>query len=342
MALTASQFGRAVQVEIVPPSGPGVLINPDTAPGATQLRVAVEVTKGIGTAATCVVDVTNLSKASRDRAAGVTRRVVDFSDEVGTLDGRLVFGDQFGNGKTEIVSRANGFGYIRVSAFYQGAGTTVALFEGTTKRVGPVRGKPTRVTRIEASDGVVQDAAAVANRQWRETTDAATVLEYVIRDVMGTNLVGSRPGNFAAGLPLKLQQTELVGGYDSTRLFATDILTEFASERVSNTVWWWDNGQIYWLEKGQGLNLPELLLDTKPASGSYQILDKPTLGEDNKLDVPLLLLPECVPGRICRILSGEFRGRYIASTVTHRCDNRGQSVSRTTVRLDRLGVLPFE
>jgi hypothetical protein len=341
VTLTASQFGRAVQVEIIPPVGDGVLINPDVAPGATQLRVAVTVSKGIGAPASCVVDIHNMSRASRDRAAGVTRRVVDFSDEVGTLDGRLVFGDQFGDGRAEVVTRSNGFGYIRVSAFYQGAGTTVALFRGTTQRVIPPQtGSPTKVTRIIAGDGVVQDAAAVTNRQWRQKVSAAFVLEYVIREVMGTTLAGAEVGNFAAGLPPAVRDLQLVAGYDATALYATDILSEFA--RVTRTQWWWDDGEIYWIPADQGLDRPPIILDTKPASGSYQLLGTPQPAEDNQVRVPLLLLPELRPGSPVQIRSGSFAGDYYCRAVEHAVDNRGSAVAKTFGVLARTGVLPFE
>jgi hypothetical protein len=336
---TPRQFGRVVQVEIVPPEGEGVMINPEPAWGRVQQRVRVSVTKGIGSPAAASVDIYNASKNTRDRAAGVTRRVVDFSGEIGSLDGRLVFGEDLDGGKAEVVSRANGFGFLRVSAFYLGSGAAVPIFVGTSKRVEQVGAKPTPITRITGTDGVIQDASAITNRQWRTTTDGPTVLEYVIREVMGTRLVGSEPGNFAAGLPLALAELELVGGYDATALFATDILDEFA--RVTRTKWWWDNGEVYWLDQGGSLPLPPLVLDSRPRSDAWQIVDKPTPGEDNKVDVPTLLLPAMIPGRLATIASGEFAGDYVASTVTHDVDNRG-GLARTTARLDRVGVLPFE
>ena len=104
MPLNAQQFGRAVQVTIIPPFGDGVIVNPDVAPGAVQLRCSVRVVKGIGAPASCEATVWNLGQQSRDRAAGVTRRVVDFSDEVGIIDGRIVFGDQFGDGSHILTS----------------------------------------------------------------------------------------------------------------------------------------------------------------------------------------------------------------------------------------------
>lgn len=340
MALNASQFGQAVQVTVIPPFGKGATINPDVAPGAVQLRCAVSVSKGIGAPSVATVDVWNLAQQTRDRIAGVTRRVVDFSSEVATLDGRVVFGDQFGDGKAETVTRANGFGFIRVGAFYQGAGTTVSLFEGSTTTVAPDPRRPGIVTRITASDGVFQDAAAVTNRQWRDKVSGATVLEYVIREVMGTTLSGSQPGDFGAGLPTELRNFQLVAGYDATALYATDILDEFA--RVSLTEWWWDDGVIFWKARGRGLDRAPLILDTKPATGSYQILGTPQPAEDNQVRVPLLLLPECRPGVPVRIQSGAFSGDYYTRAVEHAIDNRGGSAAKTFATLARTGVLPFE
>ncbi len=77
MATAASpQFGTTIQVEIVPPFGPGVIVNPDLTPGVTQGRVDFAVTKGVGgsTPAVCSIRCYNLKKDSRDKAAGITKR----------------------------------------------------------------------------------------------------------------------------------------------------------------------------------------------------------------------------------------------------------------------------
>jgi hypothetical protein len=338
--LTAQQFGRAVQVTIIPPIGEGVVINPDTSPGAPQLRVSVRVSKGIGSPASCEVQVWNMSQADRDRAAGITRRIIDFSDQVGSIAGRVVFGDQFGDGKAEQVTTANGYGFIRVKAFYQGAGAPVTIFEGTTTRVLTPPARPDIITQITAGDGVIQDAAAITDRQWRSSVSTPTVLEYVIREVMGTELDGAEPGNFGAGLPPALREQVLPAGYDATQLFATDILDEFA--RVTNTEWWWDDGVVFWKAAGVGLDRPPLLLNTTPEKSTFQILDTPQQGEDNQIRLPLLLLPQLRPGWPVRIVGGDFRGDYYARAVEHVADNRGQSAAKTFATLARTDVLPFE
>jgi hypothetical protein len=341
MALAASQFGTAIQVEIVPPEGDGVVINPRL--DAPQLRCAVAVKKGIGIPSVCTADVWSLAAKSRNRAAGITRRVIDFSSEFDFLDGRLVTGSDFGDGTAERVSRANGFGYLRVSAWYTGAGGPVTIFEGTSTRVDPDPRPPDQLTRITGGDGVIAQASAVTNRQWINATSASVVLEYVIRDVMRSDLSGAEPGDFGAGLPPTLAAWSMPGGYDATMLYASDVLDAFARVDPRNpTEWWWDDGTIYWANKGEPLPDPPLLLDTQPSSGSWRILRTPQAAEDNTVSVPLLLLPGLRVRRACTIASGEFAGDYVARSVEHRADNRGSGGATTIARLERRGVLPFD
>ena len=346
MALTASQFGQAVQVEVIPSIGDGVLINPDVSPGAVQLRCSVQVTKAISSPATpssCSVDVWNLATKSRDRAAGATRRIIDFGSEVDALDGRVVFGTDFGDGTAEVVTRSNGFGFLRVSAFYQGAGSTVALFKGSCTSVETQDRRPDQITRITGADGLVQSSAAVTNRQWRDPTTMAVVLEYVVRDVMKTSLAGSTPGDFEAGLPASVRGFKLPAGYDATALYATDILDEFA--RVTDSEWWWDDGYLYWLDRGDVLPDPPLRLSPTPATGSYRMIRTPQATEPvagaPAIVAPLLLLPEARLGRAVIIEAGRYKGEWSCRSVTHAVDNRSGRVATTMAKLARRGVLSF-
>ena len=343
MPIRGAQFGRRISVEIVPPEGPGVLINGDAS--APQLDVSVRVSKAMGgTPATCTVDVTNLTQRTRERAAGITRRIIDFSDLVGTIDGRLVFGEELDGGQAERVTRANGFGYLRVAAYYRGTSSTPhTIFEGTCKSVTPVPNtQPSPVTRITGGDGVIQDAAAICDKQWTEATSAATVLEYVIRDVMGTTLAGSQPGNFAAGLPAPIAALKLPAGYNATAIYATDILDTFVKQLSAKTPtdWWWDDGDVYWLERGKALPGKPILLDVTPSPGAFRLVDLPQAAEDGEVVATALMLPQMRPGRHARVVSGDFAGDYIVRAADHALTN-GRGSALTTGRLARLGALPF-
>ncbi len=324
------QFGTTAQVTIVPPFGPGITVNPDLTPGVRQGRVDWEVSKGVGgqTPNTCTVRGYNLSKTSRDRAGGIVKRVIDFSDEFAFLDGRLVEGSDLGGSST--VSTANGFGSLTLRARYQGSSSTAALFEGTAVSVKSEHRMHTWKTTIMGSDGVLQSSSAVADKVWTSTVPSAEVLDYLVRRVMVATL--------ATPYPPSLAKYQFVGGYDASNFYASDILDQLTD--LTRTEWWWDDGAIYFAELGQPTATPPIVVSSSGGVGAIKLLHKPLPTEDGKTLIQCLLTPGLRPRSGVTVQAEALGGSYVASTVKHSGSTRG-GVSRTLATLTPLGVVPF-
>ena len=331
MITSSPQFGTVAQVTIIPPFGPGVVINPDLTGVATQHRVDWQVSKGIGgsTPASCVIRVFNLGPEDRNRAAGITKRVIDFSNEFAFLDGRLIEGSDLGG--TSTVSTANGFGTLKLRATYQGSSSAASLFEGTSTTVISEHRRDTWVTTITGGDGVLQTSSAIADKFWGSTVPAVEVLDYLVRQVMVAEL--------ATPYPVALSAYSFVGGYDATNFYASDILDQLTT--LTKTEWWWDDGAVYFSDLGAPLPAPPIVLSPSGAPGTTRLLSKPRVLEGNLVEARALLLPDMRPKSPTTILAEELGGQYFASSIMHRGSNRSASVSTTTATLTPLGVVPF-
>lgn len=328
----AEQFGTTAQLTVVPPFGPGVVINPDVSPGATQLRVDWSVRQGVGggSPAQATVDVYNAAESTRSRIAGEVRRVIDFTDEFAFLDGRLVTGADFG-GETS-VSTGTGFGVMRLSARYRGSPTTARLFDGTLTSAPSrrVRGN-TWVTRAVGSDGVIANSSAIADMFWGGDVTFAEVITYLVTRVMVAELATpALPGILATGF--------FAGGFDATNFYATDILDDLTSK--TNTEWWWYNGAVYFGARGQPLPGPAIVCSPRGEPGTRRIIDKPLRTKGSQVRLPLLLSPDIGPKTPILLRSTEVNGQYFVSEVEHQGSNRG-GVSRTIATLTSIGVVAF-
>lgn len=330
MLAASPQFGTTAQVTIVPPFGPGVIINPDLTPGVVQLRVDFRVTKGIGgsTPATCDVRIFNLGPLSRNRAAGIVKRVIDFSDEFAFLDGRLIVGADLGG--TSTVSTVNGFGSLKLSARYQGSTSTAAIFDGTATQTTSKHRLDTWTTTVNGGDGVLQSTSAIADKFWSSSVSATEVLDYLVRTVMVAEL--------ATPYPPTLAGYTFIGGYDATNFYASDILDQLT--KLTKTAWWWDDGAVYFTTLGVPLPTPPIVLSPSGAPGTTRLLSKPMRVEGNLVQVRSLLLPEMRPMSPVTVLAAELGGQYFASAIEHAGSNR-RGISTTTATLTPLGVVPF-
>lgn len=328
----AEQFGTTAQLTVVPPFGPGVIVNPDLTPGVTQLRVDWFVSQGVGGAspAQARVDVYNAAQTTRDALAGINRRVIDFTDEFDFLDGRLVTGEDLG-GQTS-VSTGSGFGVLRLAARYRGSPTSAQLFDGTLNFADSRRLRGTTwVTSTIGMDGVIQNTSAIADKFWGSDVSFVEVIDYLVRRVMVAELATPvLPGILASGF--------FAGGYDATNIFATDIL-DALTERTS-TEWWWFNGAVYFGARGQPIPGDPLILSPRGDPGTRRIIDKPQRAKGNQIRVPVLLSPDIGPKTRIAVQSSKINGEYFVSQVEHRGSNR-RGVSRTIATLTPIGVVDF-
>ena len=327
----SAQFGTVAQVEVIPPFGNGVIVNPDLTGLAQQLRVDYTVTKGVGQPGVCQVRAYNLKEESRNRWAGITRRIIDFSDEFAFLDGRLVTGADLG-GVSE-VSTANGFGALRLSVRYSGTATTANLFEGTATRVQSQHRRHTWITDIEGGDGVMQSSSAIADKFWRSTVSMPEVIDYLVKRVMATTL--------ATTLPPALAGYKFQGGWDATNYYATDLLDQIVELPGVNSQWWWDDGAVYITEKNTPLPTAPIVVSPQGGNGTYRMLSKPRAVEGGDVEVELLNTPQLRVGSPVTVLATKLGGTYFCRSFVHRGSNRGTRVCKTIPRLGSIGVVGF-
>lgn len=351
------QFDRQCAVTVIPPFGPGILVNPPTSftlvagkPLRPQLRVSFRVRKTITDEPnTATISLFNLGKINRDRIAGVIRRVADISSLSATIDGRLITGsDLVPGGQAIITSQVSGVAYVALEAGYNGARSQ--LWTGNGDRVDSMRNRTTWVTRIEGSDSKVGLTQGVANKTFAAGTPALVVADY-LRKVMGLGVGTQLVPGLSPSIPLALRQYTFARPYTSVgraRDELTALLTLISAAEQENRgqvfprafEWFVDDGDLYILGAGATLPLPPVRVTPLDDPTGIRLLSAPRRIENNGLEVRCLLAPSIRPAVAVQVLSGEAAGSYRCEEVEHEGDNRGGSFV-SVARLRNLAPLPF-
>lgn len=320
-------FDRTVRVSITPANGrPGILVNPVALPagggfGPPQLRVMFEVERSIDTEPNSArVTVVNLGEQSRNNAAGVVRRRVDFSNEFAFIDGRLIEGAALGGGVVELVETSAGFGYMRLEAGYDGVASTI--FEGGTTRLESRHEGTEWLTEVTAGDGETSLTTAVANKSFPDGTPALAIVAYLVRTM------GLTPAGLATPPP------ELAAAVSSGAVCigrARDCLDALLTGlRVT---WWVDSGEFWAVGESGVLPVPPLPV--------VLALERPRTLEGGVVEVRLPLTPAARPGIPAALALPTLQGAYRVNRVTHRGDNRGGRYDTTLELVDLSPVAGF-
>lgn len=322
MVASLRQFDRACSLEVIPPTGVGILVNPDFSvvagiPIRPQLRVAFTVKKSITAEPNSAsIKVWNLSKQSRDRAAGVVRRTVDFSKEFAFIDGRLIEGAAVG-GTTELVTTAAGLAYVKLSAGYNRAPSVI--FEGSSSALNSRRQRVDWFTEIEAGDGELGMQKGQANRVFAGPAQLVDVLNY-LKETMGLKVGGTTLSIANQTLPPGILNSTFFSGFAAVGR-ARDIFDALIS--TANAQWFVNDGELWIVERDTGvLPGPPVRLSPAPDPSAARLLSKPRRLESDGVEVLALLNPSIRPGHAVTLVSGELSGQYRCESLEHRGDNR--------------------
>lgn len=334
MVTTARQLGRSAQLEVVPPTGPGIFVNRlqpilPNIPGPKQLRIRFKVEKSITPEPQkCQVVVHNLGQRSRDKIAGVVRRTLDFSDDFLFIDGRLIEGKDLG-GTAQFVTTANGIAYIKLAAGYSGVPSVI--FEGSSSALESVHKGQDWLTTIQAGDGQFGMEKGIANKSFESGTPLATVAEYLIKTM------GLFPGlPFSpATVPAVMFSTVFPRGFVASGR-AREVLS--ALMLSVSVVWFVEDGEAYFIDKLGSLPAPPVRLSALPDPTAAQLLSKPRRLESDGVEVVMLLNPAVRIGREAIIISKALAGQYRVESLIHEGDNRAGKFI-TTAQLRNLDFL---
>lgn len=328
---------RRITLEVIPPTGPGILVN--SVPTAKQLHVTARVEKSIGgNPGQAKITVWNLDPLSRDRAAGIIRRPSELDPlasaiklpapglPIPPIPASVTDALLGGGAGQEAAIIASGGGLVRLSAGYD---VPACVFAGSADFADSRRAIPNWQTRIEASDGGLCLANGLAAKTFPTGTPFWVVLEYC-RTVSGLG-----PGTpLPAMAPTAVLQTTLrapftvMGQARQTLAQALELL---------EVDWWVDDGMLFMLDRGLALAMPPLRFASVATPGAAQLLDRPEQLADGKVAALAQLSPACRLLAPVALLSLDLPGAYRLVAFAHDLDNKAGTFA-TQLTLEPLGL----
>lgn len=289
------------------------------------LRVDFRVTKtSTLEASTAEIGITGLSQRTRDRISGITRRVVDFSNEFVFQNGRMITGADLG-GSAELVNRNLGFPHVRLEAGWDGA--SFQVFEGGVINVRTRRFGTDRITRIECGDGVAGQQRGHANRVFSPGTPLFPVVDY-LRRTMGAGRGNLTPARLSAVAGDRVNFSE---AFVCTGLSRDLFGMLFRLLEVDAFI---DDGELYMVRRGETLPGDPVKL----AIGSG-LLESPIRLEDDRVAVVARFHPGLRPGAAVVLASREVKGSYRVERVQHEGSSRGGGL-RSMAELQDMSTVP--
>lgn len=271
-----------------------------------------------------VLRIFNLSKATRDRLAGIVKRNLDVTAAIASDIGFYTSLGAASVVKQTTVNRGDAF--VEVYGGYKPS--PALLFQGSTQWCRHMRNGPTWLTEMEIGDGLSTMMDGVASKQFPPGALLIDVIKFVVQ-TMGLGL-----GNLSEDRIL-----EIVGPGKATFPFGFTCFGE-SKNLLSNLIhpyggeWFVDRGECYFVMRGQAL--PDAPIIVSPDSG---LLASPDPVENGKLRLRSVLRPDVRIGRKVAVQSSSYEGTYRVEVVTHAINNRvGQSI---TDMLLSPGVDPF-
>jgi hypothetical protein len=321
---------RRVSLEVVPPTGPGILVN--GRPGATQLRVTARIDKAIGGApGQARITVQNLDQESRDRAQGIIRRPTaldPWATSVGSIT-QVMLEQALGNGQgQEAAIIAAGGGVVRLSAGFDPS--VAVLFTGSSEFADSRETPPNWLTEIIAGDGGPGMSLAQASKDFPTGTPFWQVIDYCRR------LIGLGVGTqLPAQAPLAVTQTQLRAPL-SIMGQARKILEQALA--LLGVDWWIDDGDLYLVGKGEALPVPpHRFSSTLGEVGAHLLLARPQPLDASLVGIRAQLAPPVRLGHPVVLATLQLPGTYRIVGLAHDVDNRGGPFT-TSLTLEPLGL----
>lgn len=331
------QWGRYASLVVTPLSAlPPIVVNPEPSlpgVGPHPLHIAFEVSKSVTPEPQRArVQLSNLSKATRDLLATVSRSTSNAQALGPTIDKRAIL-------TTIAQVRA---GYLGLAP---GALITGNMGPAMSEHVGT-----DWITTITVGDAEATLAQAQCERSFEAGTPALEVLRYAAqcmglvlapqpipagigayvlargfvayakaRDVVDAMLAGIAPDLGQLGFVAR-------GVAIGSDLFDAFIGHEPLTRPLT---WWVEDGAIYFLERGSALPAPPVLVSATGEPGTVRLIERPERLENGAVRVVTLLHPVIRIGRSLTIKSKELAGAYRVESVVHRGDNRGGDFTST-------------
>lgn len=310
------QYDRGVRVRLVPPQdlgGAAVSLTFNLAvpisglPAPTQTAVEFQVAKTLSPEPNAaVVRLWNLTPSTRDRIAGIVRRLVDWRSPspVTKVDGILRAG---GN---EVTSTLAGMCSIKLEAGYSGA--LAQVFSGTVTRCRTSRAGADSITELTCTDGGFAVSTAVANKVFVPKTPAGAVMAY-LAGVLGLELA---PTQGLATISAFVLQAGLNCVGDPSAAIR-DILS------ILQLGWWIEDGQLWILNDGETLPGQPVVVSVQPIPGAVRLRGEPEVLDQGALRIRCTLAPGIQLGHQVVLAGGDQRGTYRVETAGHAGFNRG-------------------
>jgi hypothetical protein len=339
------QFDRTASVQIAPPTGAPMVINPPLPPIAgvrpAELRTMFSVRKSMsgGTPHTAEIRVHNLSELSRSTLARVARSSSHVPGVGPTTDAQVYAGTQ----ASLIAGYANALPGRLISG---------ALLRAPSRHVGTEW-----ITTLSIADGAVELARAECDRAFEAGTPALEVVRYCCQ-CMGFALapipvpaalaayVLAR-GFTAAGRARETLDAILAGvapdlsqlpGLARAVIGFGQLFDSFAGGAPLSRplVWWVEDRMVWILERGAALPAPPIVVSARGLPGAALLLERADRGEDGQVRLPLLLHPGFRLARAVQVLDPPLAGLYRVNSLEHQGDNRAGTFTTTAMVLPTL------
>ena len=326
------QFDRGVRLTVIPPDGPGILVNPIVPVGrgvsVPQLRVQFRVSRSLDVhPGRAQISVTNLGALSLGAIEGAVGRVGDpaslsTASALRSIDAALAPGPQ-------IVTVADaGHAYTLLEAGY--SGVLGKVFEGAASSINSTWSGTDRVTTIRADDGALETSTARVHQSFEPGTPLTAILTIIAKALSMT--VAPTPA-------LAALSGYVAEGGDVLYGYARDALVELLSPLQLEQEFWIDDSTIWIVNKGQPLPLPPLLVSSVPADGASRMIGEPQGIEGGGVRVSMLLTSALRIGQTVTLVSGRLAGVYRCEALMHRGDNWGGSAMLSSAILRQPGAV---
>lgn len=285
---------------------PAIVVNP--AGQDPQLEIDFSCTMSITPDANMAsLRILNLSRGTRERLAGVTKRRLDITAEMAGTPVKQV---SLGADSTVKVTTVNrGDCYVEIDGGY--LPTPARMFEGSCEWTRHQKNGPTWVTEMRIGDGLSTMMEGVSSK----TFPPGTTLFEVVAHVIDSMALGR--GNVTEQL-----LTDIVGPGQTTFPFGFTTLGE--SKWLLSTLikdfdgeWFVDRGECYIVRKGEALPDPPLTV-----SFEQGMINQPEPLEGGKVRVRSMLRPDIRLGRKVAVVRANFEGTYRVERLSHAMNNR--------------------
>lgn len=288
---------------------PNLVINPEGQD--PQLEIDLSCTMSITPDANMAsVRVMNLSRATRERLAGVTFRNLDVSAAI--VNSPSLNAALGGDPIIKVATVNGGNCYVEIDGGY--LPTPVRMFEGSAQWIRHQKNGPTWITEMQVGDGLSTASLAVANKVFPGGTHLFEIIDF-IRVKMGLGPGNVSEANIASVLPAGQTFIEFdFVAFGDCKWLLSSFIKDFSAE------WFIDRGELYIVRKGEAL--PET-----PVTVSFEqgLINQPEPIEGGQLRVRSMLRPDVRLGRKVTIERANFAGTYRVERVAHAMNNRGGS-----------------